>query len=92
MTAARCGARRRAGEDRYYLDDPEDMARLRRDRAARYRIAPPIEEYEDAPREIFPDEDGFPEAPRRGFRDVPEEEPETRDARPGRARAARRCA
>jgi lipoprotein-anchoring transpeptidase ErfK/SrfK len=62
-------------ENRYYLDDPEDMARLRRDRAARYRIAPPIEDYEDAPREIFPDEEDFPEAPR-GFSDVPDEEPE----------------
>lgn len=49
---------------RYYLDDPEDMARLRRDRAGQYEELP--DDFEDqALRE--PPIDEFPEAPRDSF-------------------------
>jgi lipoprotein-anchoring transpeptidase ErfK/SrfK len=57
-------------EERYYLDDPEDMERLRRRKLGDYRILPPpVDEYDypDA-REPFVDE--FPPPPRR--RTLPE--------------------
>jgi lipoprotein-anchoring transpeptidase ErfK/SrfK len=69
-------------QERYYLDDPEDMARLRRDRRNRGRIAPPIDEYEILPRvfrelfpeELIPEEQFFPrERARREPREVPAE-------------------
>lgn len=63
-------------EERYYLDDPEDMERLRRRKLGDYRLLPPpVDEYDypDAAGEPFVDE--FPPAPRR--RTLPElrEEP-----------------
>lgn len=50
------------GEDRYYLDDPEDMARFRRRQLEDQGrvIAPPVDEYD-----TYGGSDGaFPEAPR----------------------------
>lgn len=56
-------------EDRYYLDDPEDMARYRRDRMRRLgRALPPVEEYDD----YYPEE--FPEAPRDSAMPAPAEQ------------------
>ncbi|NGO51552.1 L,D-transpeptidase [Allomesorhizobium camelthorni] len=58
-------------EERYYLDDPEDMERLRRRKLGDYRLLPPpVDEYDypDAARE--PSIDEFPPAPRR--RTLPE--------------------
>ena len=64
--------RERADPERYYLDDPEDMARLRRDRMMELgrRPAPPIDEYSEYPAEEYPIaprepnyDDGFPQAP-----------------------------
>ena len=51
-------------EERYYLDDPEDMERLRRRKLGDYRLLPPpVDEYDYpyAAREPFVDE--FPPAP-----------------------------
>ena len=61
--------RRNARPDRYYLDDPQDMERLRRDQLEEYgrRPAPPIDDYgEDY--QIYP-RDSFPEYPRESFPD-----------------------
>lgn len=58
-------------EERYYLDDPEDMERLRRRKLGDYRLLPPpVDEYDypDASRE--PSIDDFPPAPQR--RTLPE--------------------
>jgi lipoprotein-anchoring transpeptidase ErfK/SrfK len=61
-------------QERYYLDDPEDMERLRREKQRDLGIAPapPIDEYEDYAREELPE--GMEEypAPRRAFPDEPE--------------------
>ncbi|MFU0505979.1 L,D-transpeptidase family protein [Pseudaminobacter sp. NGMCC 1.201702] len=70
-------------EDRYYLDDPEDMERLRRDRERGYEIYPegPVEDYGDysrgwrdeefppAPGRAFPDEELYPD---QGFESEPQ--------------------
>jgi lipoprotein-anchoring transpeptidase ErfK/SrfK len=62
-------------QERYYLDDPEDMARLRRDRLYELdRQAPPVDDYSAYP-EQFPAPprqpaypgDGFPAAPNDGY-------------------------
>ena len=62
-------------QERYYLDDPEDMARLRRDRLYELdRQAPPVDDYFTYP-EQFPAPprqpaypgDGFPAAPNDGY-------------------------
>ena len=68
---------RRQREERYYLDDPEDMERLRQERLRESGIiapAPPIDDYEDYSRGDLPDglDNGFPEQPRRAFPDEPE--------------------
>ena len=72
---------RRDRQERYYLDDPEDMERLRQDRLRELgrQPFPPIEEFEDYSRDILPAEpDVFPEPPpRRDF--AVEPEPETRE-------------
>ena len=70
-----------AEPERYYLDDPEDMARLRRDRLEELgrRPAPPIDEYSEFPPEeypVYPSEpeyprDAFPEAPGGGYAEPP---------------------
>ncbi|WP_394887034.1 L,D-transpeptidase family protein [Mesorhizobium sp. AaZ16] len=70
-------------EERYYLDDPEDMERLRRRKLGDYRLLPPpVDEYDypDAAREPFVDE--FPPAP--GRRALPElrEEPRVVEREP----------
>ncbi len=54
----------RRDDGRYYLDDPEDMARLRRDK---YGVAPQDDGYEDGVRRAFPEapDEVFPEPPRR---------------------------
>jgi lipoprotein-anchoring transpeptidase ErfK/SrfK len=50
-------------DERYYLDDPDDMERLRRRKLGDYRLLPPpVDEY-DYPDEPFVEE--FPPAPRR---------------------------
>lgn len=57
------------GDQRYYLDDPEDMARYRRDRRnfLGRRVAPPIDEFDGyveaypEPEDVYPEE--FPRAP-----------------------------
>ncbi len=56
-------ARRLDGEDRYYLDDPEDMARFRRRQLEEEGrlIAPPVDEYDPYGRGSA---EAFPEAPR----------------------------
>jgi lipoprotein-anchoring transpeptidase ErfK/SrfK len=68
--------RRPAREERYYLDDPEDMERLRRDKLRDGGIvpAPPIDDYEDYSRQQLPPGLGeeYPSAPRRAFPDEPE--------------------
>jgi lipoprotein-anchoring transpeptidase ErfK/SrfK len=64
-------------EERYYLDDPEDMERLRRRKLGDYRLLPPpVDEYDypNAAREPYIDE--FPPAPRR--RTLPELQEEQR--------------
>ena len=62
-------------QERYYLDDPEDMARLRRDRLYELdRQAPPVDDYSAYP-EQFPAPprqpgypgDSFPAAPNDGY-------------------------
>jgi lipoprotein-anchoring transpeptidase ErfK/SrfK len=59
--------------ERYYLDDPEDVERLRREKLRDAGIipAPPIEDYEDYSRRELP-EGLDPYAPRRAFPDEPE--------------------
>lgn len=51
---------------RYYLDDPEDMERFRRDQGL---FAPPVDDYDNYPREAYP------EAPRERYRERYEEQP-----------------
>ncbi|MBU2191862.1 MAG: L,D-transpeptidase [Alphaproteobacteria bacterium] len=69
-------ARRDRRQERYYLDDPEDMERLRRERLREQGIltAPPIEEYDDYSGRGLPRglDNTFPEAPRRIYREEPE--------------------
>ena len=64
----------RGEQERYYLDDPEDMERLRREklRDLGIRPAPPIEEYDDYAREELPDGIDEYSAPRRAFPDEPD--------------------
>lgn len=65
----------RGDQERYYLDDPQDMERLRREklRDAGITPAPPVDEYEDYSRRELPDGiDEYPAAPRRAFPDEPE--------------------
>ena len=65
---------RHTRQERYYLDDPEDMERLRQDRMrelGRVPGPPPIDEYDDFSRGIFPEP--LPDAPRRDFPLQPEE-------------------
>lgn len=66
---------RGSDEERYYLDDPEDMERLRRRKLRDTGIfsgRPQIDDYGDYSRESYPrgDVEAFPEAPRP---DVPDE-------------------
>lgn len=55
------------GEDRYYLDDPEDMARFRRRQLEEQGrvIAPPVDEYDTYgdPGGVFPDAPGIERYP-----------------------------
>lgn len=66
----------RGGQERYYLDDPDDVERLRREKLRDLGIvpAPPIEDYEDYSRQELPDGLGeeYPAQPRRAFPDEPE--------------------
>ncbi|MEP9387868.1 L,D-transpeptidase [Mesorhizobium sp. KR9-304] len=68
--------RRPAREERYYLDDPSDVERLRREKLRDMGIvtAPPIDEYQDYSRQGLPQglDDGYAEPPRRAFPDAPE--------------------
>ena len=68
---------RRAPEgERYYLDDPEDMERLRRQKLRDAGIipAPPIDDYQDYSRRRLPEglDEEYVEPPRRAFPDEPE--------------------
>jgi lipoprotein-anchoring transpeptidase ErfK/SrfK len=64
------------GEERYYLDDPNDMERLRREKMREQGIVvrpPPAEEYGGYARELPGGIDEYPAAPgRRAFPDEPE--------------------
>lgn len=74
------------GEERYYLDDPEDMARLRREKLRERGIIvrpPPAEEYGDYARELPGGIDEYPSAPRRAFPDEPDPEFAEREPAPG---------
>ena len=52
---------------RYYLDDPEDMERFRRDQGL---FAPPVEDYEGSPDDYARDpREPYPDAPRERYRD-----------------------
>lgn len=64
----------RGEQERYYLDDPEDMERLRRakQRDRGIRPAPPIDDYNDYAREGLPGGIDDYSAPRRAFPDEPE--------------------
>jgi lipoprotein-anchoring transpeptidase ErfK/SrfK len=68
--------RERRHPERYYLDDPEDMERLRQDRLYELgrRPAPPIDDYSGYPAEEYPDypREAFPEYPR-AFPEVPDD-------------------
>ena len=66
--------RERAESERYYLDDPEDMERLRRDRLEELgrRPAPPIDEYSEFPLEEYPAYPREPEYPRNAFPEAPD--------------------
>ena len=74
--------RERANPERYYLDDPEDMARLRRDRLYELGRQTPIDEYSEFPPEEYPasPRDAFPEAP--GGYSEPIEPPRTATREP----------
>jgi len=63
------------GEERYYLDDPKDMERLRREKMRDQGIVvvrPPVEEYGGYARELPAGIEEFPSAPRRAFPDEPD--------------------
>lgn len=64
----------RGEQERYYLDDPEDMERLRREklRDQGIRPAPPIDDYNDYAREGLPGGIDDYSTPRRAFPDEPE--------------------
>jgi lipoprotein-anchoring transpeptidase ErfK/SrfK len=81
--AARRPMRERANPERYYLDDPEDMARLRRDRLYELGRRAPIDEYSEFPLEESPayPRDAFPEAPDGGYGE-PIEPPQTATREP----------
>jgi lipoprotein-anchoring transpeptidase ErfK/SrfK len=74
------------GEERYYLDDPEDMARLRREKMREQGIVvrpPPAERYGGYGRELPEGIENYPAAPRRAFPDEPEiVEPEYAEREP----------
>lgn len=70
------------GEDRYYLDDPEDMARFRRRQLEEQGrvIAPPVDEYDTYgdPGGVFPDAPGierYPNSPEPDQSQVTREQP-----------------
>ena len=62
-------------QERFYLDNPEDMARLERlKRQEAGRLAPPVDD-DSGYRPIYPDdEDAFPEAPRGVYREAPDDD------------------
>jgi lipoprotein-anchoring transpeptidase ErfK/SrfK len=65
----------RGEQERYYLDDPRDMERLRREKLRDGGIitAPPIDDYEDySSRELPEGLEEYPDTPRRAFPDEPE--------------------
>jgi lipoprotein-anchoring transpeptidase ErfK/SrfK len=68
----------RGEQERYYLDDPQDMERLRREKLRDGGVitAPPIDDYdgyEDYSSRELPDGlEEYPDAPRRAFPDEPE--------------------
>ena len=64
--------RERANPERYYLDDPEDMARLRRDRLEELGRAP-IDDYSEYPAEEYPLRPLEPEYPRNAFPEAPDD-------------------
>lgn len=63
----------RGEQERYYLDDPQDVERLRREklRDAGIMPAPPVEDYQDYSRELPEGIEQYPDA-RRAFPDEPE--------------------
>ena len=66
---------RRGDQERYYLDDPNDVERLRRQKLQDAGIipAPPVDGYENYSRRGLPGGiEDYPEAPRRAFPDEPE--------------------
>jgi lipoprotein-anchoring transpeptidase ErfK/SrfK len=67
---------RRDRQERYYLDDPRDLERLRREKLRDLGIvtAPPIDEYQDYSRRGLPEglDDGYASPPRRAFPDAPD--------------------
>ncbi len=64
----------RGEQERYYLDDPEDMERLRQEklRELGVRPGPPIDDYDDYAREELPGGIDDYSAPRRAFPDEPD--------------------
>ncbi|KQZ33345.1 hypothetical protein ASD50_00725 [Mesorhizobium sp. Root552] len=70
------------GEDRYYLDDPEDMARFRRRQLEEEGrvIAPPVDEYDPYGNDSV---DVFPQAPRQTYPNATEpDEPQVTREQP----------
>ena len=64
-------------QERYYLDDPEDVARLRREKLRDQGILtapPPIDDYQDSYGRPLPRglDNSFPEAPGRAYPEEPE--------------------
>lgn len=64
--------RERTDPERYYLDDPEDMARLRRDRLEELGRAP-VDDYSEYPAEEYPLRPLEPEYPRNAFPEAPDD-------------------
>jgi lipoprotein-anchoring transpeptidase ErfK/SrfK len=74
--------RERANPERYYLDDPEDMARLRRDRLYELGRQAPIDEYSEFPPDPAYPREAFPEEAPYGGYNEPIEPPRTATREP----------
>jgi len=75
----------RGDQERYYLDDPRDMERLRQQKLRDAGIipGPPVDEYQDYSREFPGGIEDYPEAPRRAFPDEPPPDVYAREPAPG---------
>ncbi|MBX3584313.1 MAG: L,D-transpeptidase family protein [Rhizobiaceae bacterium] len=79
-------AMRDGGEERYYLDDPQDMERLRQRKLRDAGIipAPPVDDYQDYSRRGLPEGiDDYPEPPREAFPEDPPPDVFAREPAPG---------